>query len=96
MPSLSRNNLECSGLLSIFIPKDSNKFVEPLKLLTFLLPCLAILILHDDATIAEVMEEYDDDGIIHTDEDGNMYVQVFNPERDLPTVANQDYNGSHD
>ena len=49
-----------------------------------------------DATIAEVMEEYDDDGIIHTDEDGNMYVQVFNPERDLPTVANQDYNGSHD
>ena len=49
-----------------------------------------------DATIAEVMEEYDDDGIIHTDEDGNMYVEVFNPERDLPTVANQDYNGSHD
>ena len=60
-----------------------------------------------DATNAEMMEEYDDDVIIHTDEDGVMYMvlhtdedgvmyKVFNPERDLPTVANQGQNGSHD
>ena len=39
-----------------------------------------------------MMEEYFEltDGVLHTDEDGNMYTEVFNPERDLPPVANQD------
>ena len=49
-----------------------------------------------DVTNAEMIEEYDDDGIIHTDEDGVMYIEVFNPARDLPSVANQGQNGSHD
>ena len=45
-----------------------------------------------DATDTEMMEEYFEltDGILHTDEDGNMYTEVFNPERDLPPAANQD------